>query len=268
MVVAPGEHDVPVGGERLLRFGACRPGEQERPVGEPSGHGRGELLVETESHLAREHGRALLACDGRDRLELVEIDRSSGEVDVGMAHGQGGADRFRPREHDVRPGEQALLRLCEEIAQAVRHPGPGRVVVDRLVDDRSPRAPHGQRDDLGRREADPEDGLGRVADVLAELPGEPAAVHPPYPGRSARRQELGRDDLEGRLPLRPLRALEGAQRVSRPRVADPELLDVGDAPPARGEAAHLLLGLGVVEAEGEVRVEEEVAPHSTGVAAR
>ena len=56
--------------------------------------------------------------------------------------------------------------------------------------------------------------------------------------------------------------------MAGPWVADPELLDVGDVPAARGEPAHLLLGFGVVEAEGKVRVEEEVAPHSTGDAVR
>jgi hypothetical protein len=46
--------------------------------------------------------------------------------------------------------------------------------------------------------------------------------------------------------------------VPGPGIANPKLLDVVNAIPARGEAPHLLLGLGVVEAKGKVGVEEDL----------
>src|SRR5690606_40441955 len=74
---------------------------------------------------------------------------------------------------------------------------------------------------------------------------------------------LRRDDIERLLRAGARGAwhdpAKNSPQVGRPRVADPERLDVVHPPAARREPRHLLLGFRVVVAEREIRVEEDFA---------
>ncbi len=146
-------------------------------------------------------------------------------------------------------------------------PGAGRVVVDHLVDDGAPGLTDGERHELGRREAHPQHGRARGSRrVPSSCRASQRRLTASTTGARRGGRSFGETTSNGAVRAARRRAPgpERPQHVPRPRVADPELLHVRHLPAAGGEPRHLLLGLGVVEAEGEVRVEEELALHAPG----